>query len=171
MSTGWCLLRRIALIAVVLGQLVAERTELQAQKPADPADLQRVDFTLVDIGYQILVPKGSLVRLPNEQIQSIEIRRPLSRRIRLFEIGPPAANQVKYASSMTLSSGAVLKYNIDNDIGGGSGGPEGELKGQLQIGTRALSVMCHDQSAGFGSPPDPDWCIPYLHHLRVYDNK
>jgi hypothetical protein len=171
MSAKWRLLCRIALTAILLELLAAERTELKAQNPADPTRLQGVDFTLADIAYQILVPQGAPVRLPNEQIRFIEIRYPrLTRSLRLFRIGPLVESQDKYARLITLISGAVLEYNIDRFSGGGSGGPEAQLNGRLQIGTLALSVVCHDQREGFDSP-DPEWCLPYLHHLTIYRAK
>jgi len=162
------LLCGIALIVALLELLAAERMELRAQTSADSAGLQSVDFRLADIRYQILVPPGAPVRLPNEQIKFIEIGYPRqTRSLRLFRIGPLAESQVNYAWSMTLISGAVLEYNIVRLDGGGSGGPEAELVGRLQIGARTLSVMCHDQREGFDSP-DPEWCVPYLHHLGIY---
>jgi len=171
MSAKLLLLCGTGLIATLLDLLASGRTELKAQNPFDTTALQRVDFMLANVRFQILVPEGARVMLPNEQIQFIEIGSPrLTRSVRLFRIGPLAESREKYAWRVKLISGAVFEYNTDRAIGGGSGGPEAQLNGWLQIGTRALMVTCHDQREGFDSP-DPEWCVPYLHHLRIQDNK
>jgi hypothetical protein len=165
------LLCGIALIVTLLEPLAPGRMKLMAQNPSDATGLQRVHFMLAGLRYQILVPEGARVVPPNEQIQFIEIRGPgVTRNVRHFRIGPQAESREKYASHMRLLNGAVLEYTIDPNIGGGSGGPEAQLQGQLHIGTRVLSVTCHDQREGVGSP-DPEWCVPYLHHLRIRDYK
>jgi hypothetical protein len=164
-------LSRIALIAFVIGLQAAACVEAQAQKAADPAGLQRVDFTLADVRYQILVPQDAPVLMPSGQIRHIEIRYPrLTRTVRLFRLSADLAErQETFAHASTLSNGAVLKYSIDRNIGGGSGGTEGELKGRLELGVRVLAVLCHDQDEwGY---PRPEWCVPYLHHLRIDDSK
>ena len=67
---------------------------------------------------------------------------------------------------VVLSNGAVFRYYMDFDIGGGSGGPAANLIGRLDLGTHTLSVVCHDQAE---RGPQPHWCAPYLHHLKVAD--
>jgi hypothetical protein len=63
---------------------------------------------------------------------------------------------------MTLSNGIRIRYAVDADIGGGSGGTEAELRGELQLGAETLVLTCRDQ----GERPDPEWCIAYLGHLK-----
>ena len=167
MSTRRYVSRRILLFVILGAVQAADGTGSLAQSVADPAGLERVDFTLAGVHYQILVPQGAPVALPSGQIGFIEIRYPrLTRNIRLFRLGQPNENQDKYAHSIALSSGAVLQYSIDRNIGGGSSGPEEELKGQVRIGQHALSVTCHDQREWPGSP-EPEWCVSYLHHLTI----
>ena len=98
----------------------------------------------------------------------VQIRYPrLTRTIRLFRLAPASGESYdKYAQSVELKNGGVLRYNVEPDIGGGSGGVEGQLKGRLELSGHALVVMCHDQ-ASEGSTPKPEWCVPYLHHLQI----
>jgi hypothetical protein len=142
-----------------------------ARDAADPAGLQRVEFTLADVRYRILVPQGSPVTLPTDRFPSVEIRYPrLVRTVRLFRLEAASGeSQATLAHSMTLSSGAVLRYTIDRSLGGGSSGPEAELTGRLDLGARVVAVMCHDQDDG--GRPNPEWCVPYLHHLAIDDGR
>jgi hypothetical protein len=63
-----------------------------------------------------------------------------------------------------LPNGARVDYSADYDIGGGSGGTEGELKGRLALDGKVLALTCHDQSE-WG--PRPEWCLSYLGGLQV----
>jgi hypothetical protein len=58
----------------------------------------------------------------------------------------------------------VLRYDLDTATSNGSGDPEQELTGRLEIGGRALAVVCHDQHP---TPSPYRVCVPYLHHLRI----
>jgi len=133
---------------------------------ANTAGLERADFMLGDVRYHILLPRGTRVQLPRGQVHSVTFWHPQSTRLlRNFTLGAALGeSDARYAGTGTLSNGAVLRYNIDDDYGGGSGGAEAELKGRLEMGARALAVTCHDQSEWH---LQPDWCVPYLHHLRI----
>lgn len=69
----------------------------------------------------------------------------------------------RYVRVEKLSSGTVLRYNVDYDVGGGSGGTEAVLEGVLELGTRILAVTCLDQDEL--STPRPEWCLDFLRHL------
>jgi len=68
-----------------------------------------------------------------------------------------------FANQTVLTNGSRLSFNIDEDIGGGSGGTEGELVGDLNLNGKVLSVTCRDQSE---MRTNPAWCLRYLRHLR-----
>jgi hypothetical protein len=59
----------------------------------------------------------------------------------------------------TLKNGHTLRYRVDYDMGGGSGGTEGELVGRIEIDDRSILVRCRDQKEG---RPEPEWCFPIL---------
>ena len=63
-----------------------------------------------------------------------------------------------------LASGARLSYRLEDDTGGGSGGPIAELNGVLEIGAVELVVTCTDQSEW---SRDPEWCLPTLDQLQL----
>jgi hypothetical protein len=166
-DAGSLSLQRIAPIALAFGLLVSDTLQSEAQEVADPSGLRPVDFAVGEIRYRVLVPVGASVSFQDGKIWSIEVRYPrATRKVRLFRLGPETGeSHTEYSQSMTLTNSAVLSYNIDASIGGGSGGVEAELKGRLSLGTNALAVLCHDQDeAGI---PDPEWCVPHLHHLSA----
>ena len=78
----------------------------------------------------------------------------------------PGAILGAYARQATLSNGARVRYIIDYDIGGGSGGTEGELKGQLDLGAKVFALSCRDQGEWRTMP---DWCVQYLRYLKVQE--
>jgi hypothetical protein len=67
-----------------------------------------------------------------------------------------------------LTDGARVRYSINYDLGGGSGGTEGELKGELEFAGKVFMLTCHDQGEGSN---EPDWCLSYLRYLEVRDRK
>jgi len=69
-----------------------------------------------------------------------------------------------YSHQLQMTSGSVLKFQIRDDTGGGSGGPIAELTGIMKIGTHHLAVTCTDQDEW---RREPDWCLPYLNFLVV----
>lgn len=65
--------------------------------------------------------------------------------------------------SVTLASGAALRYRTVAEDAVGSGGSEATLQGRLTMPDgQGLAVTCATQ----GEAPDPAWCVAYLHHLR-----
>jgi hypothetical protein len=111
-----------------------------------------------------MLPKGLTVKPPDGRFDYVEVRYPHARKIRLFRLAPASGGEKTYDRSETLGNGAVLRYSIDEATGGGSGEPEQELRGQLEIGSRVLSVLCHDQAM---TPSPYRVCVPYLHRIRV----
>lgn len=86
----------------------------------------------------------------------------LQRQIRIATA--PREGGANHDRTMALADGR-LDYQVTDNIGGGSGGPIGELTGRLQLGSRILFVECTDQD-GLGYT-HPDWCLPYLDRLEI----
>jgi hypothetical protein len=160
---------RWAILGLVDSSMDALRaTHLPASVSRASPAAEPLPIVLAGVRYELLIPKGANVRLPDGKTDFVEVWHPnTTRRIRMFRLGPSAVgSEETYARSETLMNGAVLRYNIDDNIGGGSSGTEGELKGRLEIGTKVLAVTCHDQDE-FRAPNPYRICVPYLHHLRV----
>jgi hypothetical protein len=158
-------LGRWALVSLVYDAMEALRAnDLPEHLPADSGTLEPRTFELAGGSYEIMLPKGVTVKLPDSRFDYVEVRFPHTRKIRLFTLAPASSGEKTYDRSETLGNGAVLRYSLDEATGSGSGEPEQELRGQLEIGGRVLSVLCHDQAM----TPSPYWvCVPYLHHIRI----
>lgn len=63
-----------------------------------------------------------------------------------------------------LASAGRLAYRVDDDSGGGSGGPIAELNGVLEFGEVELAVTCTDQSEW---SRDPEWCLKFLDRIQL----
>jgi hypothetical protein len=153
-------LRSIAVTAVVFGFLLADRAG--AQGLADPPDLRRWEFSLENTRYQIMLP-GHATAMRRVDGFSVSLSQRLMRQLHIRPA--PRGGDTTHAHTENLGDGAVLRYNIDRDVGAGSGGTEGRLDGVLQIGTRTLAVTCSDQDEL--STPRPEWCLPFLRELRI----
>jgi hypothetical protein len=150
---------RIALVPVVVGFLMADRAA--AQGPA-AADLRRWDFALDGVRYRIRLPRRAVVTSEADRF-SVSMS---ERLIRQFHLRPaPPVSGGTYARWEELSNGTVVRYSVERPAGGGSGGPEASLKGELVLGTRRLAVTCHDQREL--PAPDPTWCFRFLRYLRI----
>jgi hypothetical protein len=133
-------------------------------RPAPPEGLISAQFTLADARYSLLVPGAAETQRPTaERPYFTMVPLPHGRMVRFFRLAAGGEDD-RYDRSMKLGNGAVLRYRIAEDVGGGSGGQEAELTGQLQIEGRTLAVTCHDQGEW---SRHPDWCLAYLHHLRL----
>ncbi len=156
-----------ALAAAAVFVLAVSDCHAQRQPPANPATLNRSAFTLEGTRYRILLPQRATVVPPSGQVDRVTIRdASKSQRLeRLLILGGPRSEAQSGDTRMVrLASGGVLRYRINDNVGGGSGGPIAELSGELQIGARTLAVTCTDQGE---LVREPDWCVPYLHHLEM----
>jgi hypothetical protein len=154
---------RIAFTAVVvLSFLLAARAG--GQNAADPPDLRRWEFALDGVRYRMLLPQRATRMIQSDGF-SVSLSQRLAHQLHLRPA--PAGSNGSYAHAEKLSGGAVLRYNIDRDVGSGSGGTEGRLEGVLRIGTRTLAVTCSDQDELFA--PRPEWCLQFLRELRIED--
>jgi Tse3 toxin immunity protein Tsi3 len=126
-----------------------------------------------DAGAEVALPSLNMtMRLPKKDAEVLVGGRngvrimlePRARAPRLIEISPQGADSVpKGASSQrALKGGGQLRYGV-SQTGGGSGGPEIELVGELTWGGRSYLVICRAQG---DPPPAAEWCLPYLDALR-----
>ena len=157
----------IVLVAISVGLLADDRLAKHNLSISNVPE-QRSDFELAGVRYEIALPQAARLEksvTPTERV-NVDFG-PNRRAVRYFAFSPvQEGGRETYAKSETLRNGALLRYNVDNELGGGSGGMEGELNGQITIGTHTLAVTCHDQNKFPG--PDPyRLCVPYLHHLKV----
>jgi hypothetical protein len=155
----------IALVATLVWLLAGNRLDSLSISNVPE---ERLNFELAGVRYEIALPQGMRLVKSSTPTERVDVDfGPDRRALRYFAFGSVReSGRETYAESETLRSGAILRYNVDNELGGGSGGMEGELNGQITIGTHTLAVTCHDQSEFPG--PDPHrLCVPYLHHLKV----
>lgn len=122
------------------------------------------------------------IRLPNEYETRFSVNHPESanaggRTIRFAIPGTRAAHHLEFrpiapdetvaipepVRTVKLNHGGLLHYSVERSMGGGSGGTEGRLLGVIRYDDLRLSVECADQDE---PGPKPEWCVPYLHHLR-----
>lgn len=123
------------------------------------------DVSLPSLNMAMRLPKGAEVLVGGRNGGVRILLDPRARSPRLVELSPQGADSVpKGASSQrALRGGGSLRYGV-SEMGGGSGGPEVELVGELTWGARSYLVICRAQ----GEPtPAADWCLPYLDALRL----
>ncbi len=134
-------------------------------RPLDPAAVQCARFDIAGFGYAMQVPKDSGVeRSANGDTVTI-VPKPGSRLVHVLWLSRHTAPTLEPPEvTTTFGSGTRIEYSVDKDIGGGSGGTEAELYGELFFeGQSALLVGCRDQKEG---TPDPEWCVAYLETLH-----
>ena len=111
-----------------------------AQTPADPRDLRRWDFTLDGVRYRIWLPQRATLMSGSDGF-SVSLSQRLAHQLHLRPA--PAGSNASYAHVEKLSGGAVLRYNIDRDVGGGSGGGWSSAPGD-RVNANALRQITDD---------------------------
>ena len=134
-----------------------------AQRAADPP-LVRKEFVLDGMTLAVSVPEANAerisVRAGRITIDFAKNMR-LQRALFLSRGSLPAGGPL--GPKRELPSGGRLSYRLEDDTGGGSGGPIAELNGILEIGPVELAVTCTDQSEW---SRDPEWCLPYVGRIE-----
>ena len=159
------LMARCFLLIAATGALAASSLHALGQVVTRPdARLEPLEFVLDDVRFRVLVPAGS--RSDTDNPACVRIWHPRATRAMTFLELCSAARAAPdgFARRATLSNRARVRFSIDHDIGGGSGGTEGELKGVLELDGRTLALTCRDQGEGSNNP---GWCLDYLQHLSV----
>jgi hypothetical protein len=133
------------------------------------SELQRMEFTMGDVRFSILMPKQSRFDEAG-RAGCVKIWHPRSTRANVFLEICPVVGTAKspFVKRAVLKNGATVDYRVDHNIGGGSAGMEGELKGQLELNAKIIAVACRDQGEWSN---DPSWCLDYLESLEIKDHK
>lgn len=132
----------------------------------DPATSECRSFALAGGSYRMRLPIGSAIE-PDASRGSVMIRpKPQGRLLQFLSIAPLAgATLPPPTESTTLANGLALSYSIDEDTGGGSGGPEAELIGETLLDARTpIMIICHDQQEGGANA---EWCLDPLGTLAA----
>lgn len=156
--------RALALLAAAL--IVASCGD--GNRKADPAMSECRRIEISGRRYVLLIPKGAEARTDAITGAVKIVANPRGRLVRFFMLQPLAGMTLPPPTrSSTLANGARISYAIDKEIGGGSGGAEAELFGELDLadGTM-LAAACHDQSK---DGPQPEWCLPHLGTIEPVD--
>ena len=137
--------------------------------PRPSSDLMGIEFALEDVSYQVLVPKRSWLSNTNNP-GCVKIWHPHAVRTMTFLELCSASGAIPgpFERRATLTDGVRVRYNVNHDIGGGSGGTEGELNGELDLNGKVFVLTCRDQDERRN---DPEWCLHYLRYLEVRDRK
>src|SRR5262249_38949720 len=144
-----------AFLAILVGLLANDRLAKHNLSISNGPEQRSEFFELAGVHYVIALPQGMRLEKSAPPAERVYVDfGPDRRALRYFAFSPVRERgRETYAKSETLRNGALLRYSVDNELGGGSGGMEGELNGQITIGTHTLAVTCHDQSEFPG--PDP----------------
>lgn len=151
---------------VVTGLLLGLPYLALAQAPLSAdAQLEPIEFTLEDVRYRISMPRRSRLSDVNKA-GCLKIWHPRASRLMKFLELCSASGSIPttFPRATTLTNGVRVSYTIDRDVGGGSGGTEGELKGRIELNGKLFALTCRDQGE-WGN--DPGWCLHYLGSLVV----
>lgn len=138
-------------------------------EPADQRNLVFKTFYADGKRFLALLPPDmeNVASESKDETAIFKPNRSVLRTIRFIQLSPLDSLEIdQYSNSISLKSGATLRYKTFTYQEAGSGGPEAELIGFLDFDTYQVSVQCHDQDEW---RPEPHWCIPFLHYIRVLD--
>ena len=124
------------------------------------SDLIHHQFDLGGQSFTIELP-SEFQRDPNVAV--VQFSRPEYRNVRSLRFTTSLPILSESVHQTTLSQGGKLNYDIVTH-GGGSGGNEAELVGHLELGQSSIGVTATDQDE---FSPNPEWCIEFLHTLKM----
>lgn len=135
-----------------------------AQDKSDPP-LVRKEVVLDGLTIALSLPEANAARVSvhgGRIIVDFARNMRLQRLLILSRGAPPSGGPL--GPKRDLASGGRLAYRLEDETGGGSGGPIAELNGILEIGKAELAVTCTDQSEW---SRDPEWCLPFLGRIQL----
>ncbi len=155
----------LALVAAVGMMLfwVVRHNRLSSQ-PAASEGLTRHTFALAGNDFEALMPPEYTLTVDDDAQVSFTLPGQRADRAMILSAAAPAMRFAEGDLSVRLAGGYRLRYVVAPDLGAGSGGTVARMVGQMQVGSMLLTVECRDQDE---LEPAPQWCIPYLHHLKV----
>lgn len=128
------------------------------------ADLVQHQFEIGDRAFAISLP-AEFQRDPNAPfVQFLRSNYRVPRHLRFTADLPTLGGSYKRQS---LDRGGELRYNVV-PLGSGSGGIEAELLGYVLLDSIAIGIVATDQDE---FSPNPEWCIEFLHGLRLSTEK
>lgn len=134
-------------------------------KAPDLVDTDCRRFTVGGKPVRMSIPKGSAIE-EDASRGSVLIRpNPNGRMVRFLSLAPQAGLTLSPPErSATLANGLTISYAIDDESGGGSGGAEEELSGEMLLDERTpLIFVCHDQGE---LSRNAEWCLDHLGTLE-----
>lgn len=152
-------------LVTLIGMALALLPSLAGAQPSTPATtaLARKVFTLGGTPFVLFLPEAATVRISaSENTITFDLTKGM--RLERQLVLATAPREIVAGRKVLLRNGARLEYAIDDNTGGGSGGPIAALSGRMEIGAHALSVRCTDQDEG---SREPDWCLRYLDRLEI----
>lgn len=160
-------LRRMVVAAMVVMLGAATCVVATRYQPARAASLERFAFVLGGGRHAIMMPKHARLGR-NAPPNCVRLWHPRANRLMIFlELCAGSRTAPgKFTREKEFTNGAQLRYAIDESVGGGSGGTEAELVGELNLNGELFSVICRDQNE-WGA--DPTWCLSYLPYLEALE--
>ncbi len=150
----------------IVGSVIAfgVATCASAQAPSN-SPLVRKQFTLDGVALAVSLPPANAAKasvLGRRIIIDFARNMRLERVMTLSIDGLPAEGPV--GPKRVLPGGGWFTYRLEDDIGGGSGGPIAKLSGILELGSVEITVTCTDQDEW---SRDPEWCLPYVSRIAL----
>jgi hypothetical protein len=157
-------MRRAALILLAGAVPFGLATMATAPRAADPP-LVRKEVVLDGMTLTLSLPEANASRISvrGDRITIDFARNMRLQRLLILKRGAPSAGG-PLGPRHDLANGVRISYRLEDDTGGGSGGPIAELNGLLEVGAVELSVTCTDQSEWGG---DPEWCLPIVARIEL----
>lgn len=132
--------------------------------PANPDNFVEHTFTVEKTQFSVLLPP-ELQRMPPDVKGTVvfvhtDDQERTKRHMMLSSLDQ--ASKADSLRTVSLESGASFNYDVFGYGDVGSGGLERVLTGDLDFGPEQMRVQCYAQAEW---EPDPQWCIPLLHHI------
>jgi formylglycine-generating enzyme required for sulfatase activity len=167
-------MRSIVVSLLTLLLLTGSHALAQVPGPIDPTGLKPRLLNIGGVRYELPLPPNADLLLPDRWSPGtfviLDLAKPKdthSFSLRAEPTDPswqwPPTKDLDRA--VTFATGNTFRYRMIDRSGGGSG-PMPELEGRVEIGDRAVGVSCYDKDK---VRPVPEFCIAYLHHLKLAD--